>query len=71
MFDRSKLKGRIVEKFDTQARFAEAIGATPSRVSKILKNEADITAKEITIWAEALGIETSEYGEFFLTVLVQ
>ena len=43
MFDYSKLRGRIKEKYDTQDAFADAIGIGRVSLSKRLNNQLELT----------------------------
>ena len=67
MFDYSKLKGRIVEKFGTLSNFSEALGIKVQTVSAKLKGRNTITKSDIIKWSELLGIEYSEIGVYFFT----
>ena len=61
----AKLKGRIVEKFGTQGKFAEALGVIPLTVSRKLNGEAGFSRDDMLIWAELLGIKKSEIPAYF------
>ena len=65
MYKYSKLRGRIVEKFDTQEAFAKEIGKTPVYVSLKLSQKSRFNQSTIELWARALDIPVSEYGEYF------
>lgn len=60
-----KLKGRIVEKYDTQGKFAEAIGISMNSMSKKMTGKSGFSRADITLWCELLDIRQSEIGEFF------
>ena len=64
-FDYSKLKGRIIEKYGTQGRFAEALGVNQNAVSKKLNGKTSFDKKEILIWSALLDIRTDEIGVYF------
>ena len=66
-FDFSKLKGRIVEKYNSQAKFAEALGVVPLTVSRKMTNENPFTSKEIVKWCELLEIAISEIPLYFFS----
>ena len=66
-WDYRKLKGRIVEKFNTLGLFAEAIGRSPQQVSSKLNEGTAFTTDTITEWANTLDIEMSDYGSYFFT----
>lgn len=65
MFDYSKLRGRIVEKFGTIENFSQAVGLSMTIVSRKLNNKAGISREDIIKWSELLGIPVSEYGAFY------
>lgn len=71
MFDYSKLRGRIVEKFGTIEAFSESVGISNVSVSKKLNNKVDISREDILTWAKLLEITPKEYGTYFFTKAVQ
>ena len=50
VFDYSKLKGRIVEKFGTQGRFAAANQLTDRSMSLKLNNGIGLSQEEVLKW---------------------
>lgn len=70
VFDYSKLRGRIKEKYNTQDEFASAIGLGRVSLSKRLNNQLDFSQGEIKTAAVALGIEASEIPAYFFTLKV-
>lgn len=66
-FDRRRLAGRIVEKFGTRRKFAEAAGIPASSVSCKLNGKTKITADDIYLWisADLLDIPLPEIPEYF------
>jgi len=73
MFDRSKLRGRIIEKFRTQRKFAEACGFSENTISKKLNGEMAITTEDVDNWSkpELLDIQDTEYHEYYFKKKVQ
>lgn len=67
MFDYSKLRGRIVEKYGTIRNFAEALEMSLVSVSKKLNNKSEISRRDIVKWSKLLDIEANEYYEYFFT----
>lgn len=67
VFDYSKLKGLIVEKFDTVSAFSDAIGVAVQTVSAKLNNRLHVTKNDIIKWSNVLGIEVSDIGIYFFT----
>lgn len=70
VFDYSKLKGRIIEKYGNQRNFAEHIGKCASDITKLLKGSARFTADIIEEWRRELEIEPSEVGLYFFKTRV-
>ena len=68
MIDYSKLKGRIIELFNSYTKFAEAIGKDKQHVSRTINNARYLTQKEVLLWAELLRIDVSEIGSYFYTL---
>ena len=65
MFETSKLRGRIVEKFGTISKFAEAASSSVSFVSQYLNGHKVLDQKVIDKWAETLDIPVNEYDQYF------
>lgn len=66
MFDYSKLKGRIYERFGNMKNFASALKISQSKLSLWL-NERDLTQSIIIKIALALEIPAEEIGIYFFT----
>ncbi len=54
MYLYSKLKGRIVERYGTQANFARKIGISKNSISKKLTGKTEFSQSDIEQWAELL-----------------
>lgn len=67
MFDTSKLRGRIIEKFSSQGQFASHIGRTQAYVSDVLNGKRYLEQREIDKWADALGIEPIDIPIYFFS----
>lgn len=63
----NKLRGRIVEKYGTFDKFAEAIGMSNVAVSKKLNGKIGISQEDIEKWSALLDISLVEYGDFYFT----
>ena len=61
----AKLRGRIREKFATQAAFSHAIGYNPSTVSAKLCGKVDWTRRDIVVICKTLDIPFSDAMVFF------
>ena len=65
MFETSKLRGRIVEKYGTILKFSEAANSSVSYISQYLNGHKVLDQKTIDRWAEALEIPINEYDQYF------
>lgn len=65
MFDFSRLKGRITEKYGTQQRFAEALGATPTTVGYKLDGKRTWNQDEIISSCDLLEISYNDIPDYF------
>lgn len=65
MFDYSKLKGRIVEKYNTLSGFADVLGIKVQTVSAKLRGRMTITKADIIKWSKLLDISTEDIGVYF------
>lgn len=66
-FDYSKLRGKIREKFKTQARFANSMGFSGGTLSTKLNNAAEFTQHEIKRACLLLSIGQAEISLYFFT----
>ena len=71
MFDYSKLRGRIKEKFGSEKKFAEALGVSKIAVSNKFNRNKGMSQEVILRWAELLDISLDEIGVYFFTRKVQ
>ena len=67
MYDYSKLRGRIVEKFDNNAAFFKALGISPVQGSKKLNGKAKISQDDMVKWSRLLDLDLQDIGPFFCT----
>ena len=61
----ARLRGRIVEKFGSQKRFAEAIEKTEQKVIAKLSGRSSFGANDILHWSKVLEIQSEEIGRYF------
>ena len=61
----NKLRGRIIEKYGTQEKFAEAIGLSTNSMSKKMTGKSGFSQEDIESCSEKLEIAQAEYGEYF------
>lgn len=70
-FDYSKLRGRIVEKFDTQRAFAKAIGLSQRSLSLKLQGKLFFRQDEIERAINLLCIKPEDINKYFFAQNVQ
>ena len=67
MYDTSKLRGRIVEKFGSQGKFAECVGCSLSFLSQYLNGKKKLDQPTMDKWVNALDIDSVDiYNYFFV-----
>ena len=57
------LKAKIVEKFGTQADFAEAVKVDESIVSRVVRGRRSLNYRDQKTWAKVLGSRMKELFE--------
>lgn len=67
MFDTSKLRGRIIEKFGSQGKFAAEIKRSQAFVSEVLNGKAYLEQRDIDLWANLLDVSGMELNDYFFT----
>jgi hypothetical protein len=60
MVNRKKTKLRILERFDSQENFANALGYHQTKLSKQLRGKYPVRPDEQTLWAKLLKCEPQE-----------
>lgn len=70
-YDYRKLRGRIREKFGTQAEFSRAVGLSEVSVSNKLNNVVDWGQEEMEIAISILNIPHSDIHNYFFTHKVE
>lgn len=71
MFDYSKLRGKIIEKFGCNVNFAIKMGISERTLSLKLNNEVGFKQREIMKACELLKIPNDEISSYFFTMNVQ
>lgn len=71
VFDYSKLRGRIVEKFGTQQEFAKALGVSSRTLSLKLNNHIPFGQGEIDKTITLLDAAPHDIKAYFFTKAVQ
>lgn len=64
-YNYSKLRGKIVEKFGSQAKFADEMGVSTVIINRKLANKCGFSQDDIIKWSELLGIESENYNKYF------
>lgn len=67
VFIYNKLRGRIVEKYGSQAEFAKKIGQSEQSVTAKLASRQSFTQENILSWSQALDIDQDDIGAYFFT----
>jgi len=70
-YNYSKLRGRIVEKFQTQQKFARAIGMSERSLSLKLNGKRGWRQPEIEKACAALNLTESDISNYFFALEVQ
>lgn len=65
LYNYNKLRGRIVEKYGTQDKFAEAVGMTRQGVSMKMRGKTSFSQVDIQKWCDLLDIKTDQIAEYF------
>ena len=61
----NKLKGRRIEKYGSQGKFAAALGMTENTVSRKMQDKVEFSKDDMVRWAELLDIDSSEFWDYF------
>lgn len=70
-FDYRKLKGKIVEKYGSQNKFAEVMGISTRTLSLKMNNKVPWKQSEIREAVRFLQISDSDIGDYFSKTEVQ
>lgn len=66
-FEYNKLRGRIVEKYGTQAKFAQELGISPTAMSEKMTGKTTFSQRDIEKWRQLLDIDSEDIGKYFFT----
>lgn len=64
-FNSAKLRGRIIEMFNSIQEFAEETSRTYQYVVNVLNNKASLTHKDMDEWINILKIENADIYDYF------
>ena len=70
-FNYSKLKGKIVEMYGSQTKFAEILNISTSSLSKKMNGKTDWTQSEILCACDCLNIDKTRVADYFFTTKVK
>ena len=66
-FDTNKLRGRIIEKFNSQSAFCKKINMKKGTLCRKLNGLAKFSSEEIYLISKTLEISDSEINAYFFT----
>lgn len=64
-FEYRKLRGKIVEKYNTISAFSDVIGVTAQSVSAKLNGKSQFNQEDIILWCRILDIELCDAHSYF------
>ncbi len=62
-----KLRGRIIEMYGSQDKFADKLGISRNSVSKKMNCKTGFSQTDIVQWSLLLNVDIDEYGQYFFT----
>lgn len=66
-YEYKALRGRIVEKYDSQSNFAKVLGVSENSLSLKMNGKTGFSQSDIVKWQELLDIQTADIGHYFFT----
>lgn len=63
----NKLRGRIIEMYGSQDKFADQLNLSKNSMSKKMNCKVGFSQSDIVKWSTLLNISVDEYGEYFFT----
>ena len=60
-----ELKGRIIQKYGSQGRFAKHLGKTEQTITAKLNGRSQFSRDDILTWCNALEITPDDVGRYF------
>ena len=61
----NKLRGRIIEMYGSQEKFADSLGISRVAMSNKLNCKSGFSQNDIVKWSKLLSIERADYGAYF------
>lgn len=62
-----ELVGKIVSKYGSQAKFADAVGITKQQMTKKLTKKSGFSSDDIVKWCVLLDIKKEDIPKYFFT----
>ena len=63
--DMNNLRGRIIQKYGSQGKFAKHLGKTEQTITAKLNGRSQFSQEDIIEWCNALDIDSPSIGEYF------
>lgn len=64
-FQYAKLKGKIVEQFGSQEKFAVRLQCAPMTVNRKLNGQSTFTREDMVVWSALLNIKRDDIPNYF------
>lgn len=62
-----KLRGKIIESYGSQKKFADKLGISENSISKKMQGKTGFSQDDIVKWSELLNIDKKDYSLYFFT----
>ncbi len=69
-FNFKRLRGKIIEKYGSQAKFAESLGVSQNSLSRKMNNKTRFSSNDVIKIKELLGIPDNEINSYFFNMEV-
>lgn len=66
-FDFKALKGKMIEKYGSQNKFAKEFGVSNNTLSRKMQNKTPFSRDDIVKICKLLDIQTDQVGSYFFT----
>jgi len=65
LYSYNKLRGRIIERYGSQQKFADILGISSTSMSKKMQCRTGFSQEDIEQWAKLLDIDRADFSEYF------
>ena len=65
LYSYNKLRGRIIERYGSQQKFADILGISSTSMSKKMQCKTGFSQEDIEQWAKLLDIDRADFSEYF------